>query len=144
MQKMDHPWPKLCLNKRHTNATIMKKEITILEDDQDIREICTFLFDSEGYKVNSYENVADFNSSSIIPDLYLLDIRLPDGNGLDVCKELKANPKYASVPVIMMSAHLERSMMKAKCGAEEFIEKPFHLNHLITTADQLIYSSRMR
>lgn len=115
-----------------------------MEDDQDIREICTFLFDSEGYKVNIYENVAEFNGSEVIPDLYLLDIRLPDGNGLDVCQQLKANPKYASVPIIMMSAHLERSVMKSKCGAEEFIEKPFQINHLVARADDLILRSRAR
>lgn len=134
----NHHWQELCIYDIHTPGDMMKREITILEDDQDIREICTFLFDSEGYTVHGYETVAAFNRSTIIPDLYLLDIRLPDGNGLEVCQRLKSNPQYASVPVIMMSAHLGRYDMKENCSAQEFIEKPFQINYLLERAGELI------
>lgn len=120
----------------------MEKEITILEDDQDIREICTYVFTSEGYKVNSYENISDFMASRSIPDLYLLDIKLPDGSGLDVCRQLKADPILMQTPVIMMSAHLDRSTVKEHCNAEEFIEKPFQIAELLAIAEVLISKSK--
>ena len=83
----------------------MNKEITILEDDLDIREICTFIFSDEGYLVHGFGDVASFNASPTFPSIFLLDIRLPDGDGRAVCKRLKSDPLYASIPVIMMSAN---------------------------------------
>ncbi|MFN0256683.1 response regulator transcription factor [Pedobacter ureilyticus] len=116
----------------------MKKEITILEDDQDIREICTYLFSAEGYSVNSYGTISSFKRSTANPDIYLLDIRLPDGNGMDVCKSIKDNPILAKIPIIMMSAHLDASTVSSQCSAEEFIYKPFHITDLLDRAAALI------
>ena len=115
----------------------MAKEIIILEDDMDIREICTYLFSSEGYNVNSYSTVSSFSSNQTLPDLYLLDIRLPDGNGLEVCKRLKADPMSANIPIIMMSAHMDVALADENCDAEAFIPKPFRLDDLINCADRL-------
>ena len=120
----------------------MKREITILEDDQDIRDICTYLFTSEGYKVNDYGTISAFKQSTTIPDIYLLDIRLPDGNGLDICHCLKNHPLSANIPVIMMSAHLEESKVREQCRAEKFIAKPFHIENLLSQAALLISSHR--
>lgn len=114
----------------------------ILEDDMDIREICTYLFSSEGYSVNSYGTVSSFNNSQILPDLYLLDIRLPDGNGLEVCRKLKTDPLSANIPIIMMSAHLDAAGVRENCDAEAFIPKPFRLDDLISCADQLTRTSK--
>ncbi|SOD13962.1 response regulator transcription factor [Pedobacter xixiisoli] len=116
----------------------MKREITILEDDQDIREIFTYLFTSEGYKVNAFGSVSAFEDHQSHPDIFLLDVMLPDGSGLDVCKNLKADLGYASIPVIMMSAHLEKVNMIKSCKAEEFLEKPFDINLLLYHVDKLI------
>ena len=115
----------------------MKKMITILEDDEAIRELCTLLFTEEGYLVESYSTTSSFFKSQSVPDIYLLDVRLPDGDGLDVCSGLKADPKFSNVPVIMMSAHLEQSSLKGKCTAECFIAKPFDIENLILKAQQL-------
>ncbi|RYZ15371.1 MAG: response regulator transcription factor, partial [Sphingobacteriales bacterium] len=67
----------------------MRKSITILEDDRDIRELCTFLFTEEGYAVQSFATVGEFDKAKATTDLFLLDIQLPDGNGLKVCDALK-------------------------------------------------------
>lgn len=120
----------------------MKREVTILEDDRDIREICEYLFRLEGYTVNSYANISAFRQSAATPDLYLLDIMLPDGNGLDICKELKAAPHTSAVPVIMMSAHLDVYDVRNTCSAEHFLAKPFSLEKLATIAAQLIERSK--
>lgn len=117
----------------------MKKEITILEDDESIRDICTYLFDEEGYKVNAFSNIADFMKGSGIPDLFLLDIMLPDGNGLLVCEKLKNDPMLAKIPVIMMSAHLQKTKMMERCPADDFIEKPFDIALLLDRVANLVH-----
>lgn len=121
----------------------MEKKIIILEDDRDIREICSYLFSSEGFEVNSYGTVSSFIKSTIVPDIYLLDIRLPDGNGLEVCRELKADPLYQKVPIIMMSAHLDARSVREHCDAEAFIAKPFMLDDLLKRAELLISKAKL-
>lgn len=116
----------------------MRREITVLEDDQDIREICNYLFTSEGYSVNTFATVSSFNESNTQPDLYLLDIRLPDGNGIEVCKLLKDDPITSKIPILMMSAHLDANTVRSQCSADAFIAKPFHLQDLIARVYQLI------
>lgn len=108
-----------------------QKEITILEDDGDIREICTYFFASQGFKVNGYGNVKEFSTPPPSTDVFLLDVRLPDGNGLAVCRMLKSDVRYEHIPVIMMSAHMDTSVMMDRCGADHFISKPFDLDLLL-------------
>ena len=119
----------------------MKKTITILEDDRDIREICTMLFSDEGYSVHSYENITDLSKAypKDKTNLFLLDIQLPDGNGLDLCKTLKANPIYHSIPVLMMSANVKKATVAQLCHADGFIEKPFDINKLLDRVATLLH-----
>ena len=119
----------------------MKKSITILEDDRDIREICTLIFHEEGYAVNSFENITALTKRNpeASTDLFLLDIQLPDGNGLELCQKLKANADYGKVPIIMMSAQIGKARMMDSCKADGFIEKPFDINKLINMVALLLH-----
>jgi PleD family two-component response regulator len=66
---------------------IMTKHICILEDDPGITDIIEILLSEEGYQVECYSKVHDFFSKKDSrPDLFILDVMLPDGNGLEVCK----------------------------------------------------------
>jgi len=116
----------------------MRREITILEDDRDIREICTYFFTGEGFQVNSYGSVEEFSAAPTTTAIFLLDIRLPDGNGLDVCRRLKDDIRYEGIPIIMMSAHMETSTMMKRCKADYFIAKPFDLDDLLERVEQLM------
>jgi DNA-binding response OmpR family regulator len=116
----------------------MKKEITILEDNTDLRELYTIILNEEGYHVREFENIATFKENDIVPELFILDVMLPDGNGMDVCEVLKSNPRYAHVPVIMMSAHMDKGRAMAQCQAEDFIGKPFDIGFLIERVAILI------
>lgn len=73
----------------------MAKQVFILEDDQGIRDILALILQDEGYEIRLFSNVKEFNLTGINTDadLYLLDVMLPDGNGMEVCKELKSNPE---------------------------------------------------
>ena len=63
---------------------------------------------------------------------------LPDGNGIDICCELKKDPKTIDIPIIIMSAHAELSDMKEKCDAEEFIAKPFDIQNFVDKVEKHI------
>jgi len=113
----------------------MGKEIFILEDDKDISYILNYVLFEQGYRVRVYGTVSDLRQAlrSGPPDLLLMDVRLPDGNGMDLCQELKQQAKF-SPPILMMSAdwHLDRA---DGCPADEYIAKPFDLDVVLSKVD---------
>lgn len=111
----------------------MAKRIQIVEDDEDIRFIVEYLLADEGYEVESFGTAAEFNAgiAALKPDLIILDVMLPDGNGIAICRALKTNKETLNIPVIIMSAHAaEKSVLEEAC-ADDFISKPFDLDHFL-------------
>jgi DNA-binding response OmpR family regulator len=115
----------------------MEKCIYVVEDNANIREIIEFVLIEEEYHVKAYPNVASFWKEMNIqtPDLIVLDIMLPDGNGLDICAKLKSDAKTNDIPIMMMSANNYLSNIKSKCAAEDFINKPFDINDFVTRVE---------
>jgi len=107
----------------------MKKKIIVLEDDLYIRELLELLLQEEQFEVRSFSRATDFlrDVPSIEVDLFLLDVMLPDGNGIDICKQLKRSHRSAGIPVILMSANYNGLN---PCPAEDFIRKPFDIDDL--------------
>lgn len=106
------------------------KEIFIVEDDDGIRELIEFLLVSQQYSVKAFPTARAFHQAVLgqTPDLFLLDIMLPDGNGLDLCKGLKEDESTRHIPVVLMSAHADINKME---GADDFIAKPFDVDELL-------------
>lgn len=111
------------------------KEIFIVEDDDGIRDLIEFLLVSQQYIVKTFPTARSFKNtvSGETPDLFLLDIMLPDGNGLDLCKELKKNTATSNIPVVLMSAHADINRME---GADDFIAKPFDVDELLNRIEK--------
>ncbi|KQR70147.1 response regulator transcription factor [Pedobacter sp. Leaf176] len=118
----------------------MAKRIFVLEDDQGISEIVEMVLESEGYQVSCFSNVASFNAALSAPpaDLYLLDIMLPDGNGLEVRKSLSQNELTSKQPVLVMSAHTNSPEDINWPGPQYFIAKPFDIAELTERIASLI------
>lgn len=108
----------------------MKKCIYVVEDNPAIREMIEFLLEEELYQVKTCKNTADFwcKIKDQKPDLVVLDVMLPDGNGIEICNALKGNIKTYNIPVMMMSANNRLNVVKEKCQADDYINKPFDLN----------------
>lgn len=109
----------------------MAKHIHIVEDDEDIRYIIGYILADMGCEVKLSETIADFREQvkdGPQPDLILLDVMLPDGNGLDLCHELKKAPATRRIPIIIMSAHATQDYVLQLACAEDFISKPFDLD----------------
>lgn len=106
-----------------------KKIICVLEDDTDIREVVELLLESENYKVFSFGTVESFmrEARGMNPNAYLLDVMLPDGNGMEVCEILKSSAETSTIPVVMMSANYSTESVFLHCKAQDFIKKPFDI-----------------
>jgi DNA-binding response OmpR family regulator len=117
-------------------------KILIAEDQEDLREMIAQTLRLSGYEVVSSQDGehAFQQAKSVQPDLIILDYELPGLNGRHVCKKLKSLDAFTDTPIVMISSYgnaryMERSL---EAGAEEFIRKPFELNHLIERVDSLL------
>jgi two-component system phosphate regulon response regulator PhoB len=111
----------------------MGKLIHVVEDDDDIRFIVEYILIESGYRVESSSNVTDFYQSleTNVPDLILLDVMLPDGNGIDICRDMKEREITKDINIIIMSAHAaEKAVLEEACS-DDFISKPFDLDNLL-------------
>ncbi|MGN7986191.1 response regulator transcription factor [Pedobacter sp. 22226] len=115
---------------------MMKRTISILEDNHGIREVLEMLF-WEDFEVRTFASVREFMDADCgsLPHIFLLDVMLPDGNGLDVCKILKNTPESRAIPVLMMSAHADINEIKKYSMADGFVSKPFDIFHLLATVN---------
>lgn len=117
-----------------------KKHIYVLEDDENIRGVIEVILDSEKYEISFFEDVRSLNAEMINtqPDLAILDAMLPDGNGADVCEDIKADMHTASIPVILMSANSTAIAMRNSVRADDFLSKPFDIDDFVERVEALI------
>ena len=117
-----------------------KKSIYIVEDNKDIGFILQYFLTEEGFDVELFENVSSFHKRLLtkIPDLFLLDVMLPDGDGLKVCSEIKHFSSYKEKPVLVMSAHLPTEFDHSDSCADSFISKPFDLFVILNRVNQFL------
>lgn len=113
------------------------KTIFLVEDDQSLRELIHFLLTDKNYEVEAFPNATSFEKrlKTSEPDLILMDIMLPDGNGVDLCKGLKSSNYKNEIPVLLMSAHANPSIAD-NSGACDFIKKPFDIEELYTRIEK--------
>lgn len=111
----------------------MAKHIHVVEDDEDIRFIIYYILTDSGYTVDESGTAKEFEAyiATERPDLILMDVMLPDGNGIQLCRNLKEHPPTSHIPVIIMSAHAAAQSVLTEACAEDFISKPFDITHFL-------------
>ena len=116
----------------------MKKTILIVDDEQFFRDILRDLL-SENYNViESKGGSGTFEiAERLKPDLIILDVEMPDKNGLDVCLELKEGIATRTIPVLMLSARAEKAdiISGLHVGADDYIVKPIHPDEVLARVD---------
>ncbi|WP_113652906.1 response regulator [Pedobacter namyangjuensis] len=119
----------------------MRKNIFVLDDNDDIRAIIEEILKEEQHEVSGFDTVESFRKGIQFaqPDLIILDVMLTDGNGLDICDELKENRRTQHIPIIMMSANTIYSDAKKKCETEDFINKPFDIDDFVNRVNEQLY-----
>lgn len=126
-------------NHEYQGGTSRSAKIWILEDDADIGYVLDYFLNEEGFETRVFPSAESFRESLVsdLPDLFLMDVMLPDGDGVDLCRELKGDPRCQRLPVLMMSAHAGLSRIK-ECQPEGFIPKPFNLDHVLHCIQELL------
>lgn len=111
----------------------MGKIIQIVEDDEDIRFILEFILSDSGFTLETFNCIEAFSSRQHTEpvDLFILDVRLPDGDGIELSRLLKNSELTSKIPVIIMSAHANRDFALKEGRADHFIAKPFDLEDLV-------------
>ena len=118
-------------------STVTGKRVMILEDDEDVLGLEEIILMGEGYNVipfNHYQSpeyMIDF-----MPEVILLDVRLGDGYGHLLCKELKDNPNTSNIPVILVSGSTNLEHVAEEYFADSYLSKPFNINELVDAVKQ--------
>jgi DNA-binding response OmpR family regulator len=123
-------------------AAVTKKKIMVVEDEQSLLTLQSMLLSVEGYTV---EGVMDGQTAldvveTMMPDLILLDIMLPEIDGLEVCRQIKANEATRHIPIIMLTAKKSKEdlVMGEQAGADMYITKPYKTSMVIETIQRFL------
>ena len=103
-----------------------KPHIVIVDDEANIGRSLRLILDGEGYRVSVYDSAAAFNKDRhrAFADLYLLDVRLPDGSGLDLLRQVRLLDERSAVVMISGHATVADAVQATRSGAFDFLEKP--------------------
>ncbi|RDC57350.1 DNA-binding response regulator [Pedobacter chinensis] len=115
------------------------KKILIADDDEGIVDAVTMILEVMGYEVEyTYDGGAVIDAVKNRPDLILLDIWMSGHDGRDICKQLKNDPQYNEIPILMISASRDIRQSALDAGANDFMEKPFEMDSLLNKVDFLL------
>lgn len=123
-------------------GTTNHKRVLIVEDEQDILELVKLFLEKAGFRVATAmtgpEGIRRVKAEK--PDLVILDLMLPEMDGLDVCKRLRASPDTAMLPIIMLTAKAEESdtIIGLELGADDYVTKPFSPKALVARVKALL------
>jgi two-component system phosphate regulon response regulator PhoB len=127
--------PHLKFNGRRARADRLSQIIYVLEDDTDIARLVQHHLEAAGFAARLFST-----PTRLIPDaerqppaLFLLDIMVPGGDGLDVCRRLRSHPGLSSVPIIFLPARAGENdrVLGLEMGADDYITKPFSTRELV-------------
>jgi DNA-binding response OmpR family regulator len=125
----------------------MAKKILIVDDDPDLVEAVSIILESKGYAVAAaYGGVEGLEKvKTENPDLIVLDVMMPDKDGYEVCKELKADAKYSSIPILLLTAVVSKisttkytQQMGMETEADDYVDKPVEPDELVRRIEVLI------
>ena len=125
----------------------MAKKILIVDDDSDFVEAITMILRSKKFEVaaayNGNEGIAKVKSER--PDLVVLDVMMPEKDGYSVCKELKSDPRWSHIPILLLTAvvsHVPTTRFTQQMGmeteADDYIDKPVEPEVLVKRIEALL------
>ncbi len=119
----------------------MSKKILIIDDDTDVLDIMEEALNYEGFEVlispvaDNYENLLRKNNI----DLVIIDYLLHGVNGGEICHQIKCNPEFDHIPVIIYSAYPKVLQSLGNYGCDAFISKPFDLEDIVDQINKLLH-----
>lgn len=124
-----------------TDPADRHRRICLAEDDEDIRFFMALVLERAGFETESYENGHDVLSAArrSLADAYVLDRRMPGMDGLEVCRQMRADPQTAGAPIIVVSAEtVDLASAAEQAGADAYLPKPFSREELVEGIERLL------
>lgn len=110
--------------------------IYLVEDDESIRNMMMYTLEASGFEVKGFENGKSYFQAMLMnhPDLVMLDIMLPDMDGIEILKKMKKDPEMKDIPVIMASAKGTEydKVIGLDLGADDYLVKPFGMMEMVS------------
>jgi two-component system, OmpR family, response regulator len=127
--------------------TSQETHVLVVDDDDAIRDLlCDFLHENQ-LSTHQAANHAQMWQvlQQKVPDVVILDINMPQRNGIELCRELRESPKYHSIPIIMLTARSSSldTIMGLETGADDYVAKPFEPLELLSRIRSVVRRSRM-
>src|ERR1039458_6586207 len=121
-----------------------QKRILIVDDEINIGRSLKLILEREAYAVTICLSVAEARAHPLRPDAYLVDVRLPDGNGIDLLRWLRSNDVDA--PILMISGHgtIADAVEATRAGAFDFLEKPLSRDKVLLALKHALDQSTLR
>ena len=123
-------------------GAVLPKKILVVEDEPDILQLVKLYLEKEGFRTATAVNGAQAlkKVKEDKPDLIVLDLMLPELDGLEVCKRLRSVPDTAMLPIIMLTAKAEESdtVIGLELGADDYVAKPFSPKALVARIKALL------
>jgi DNA-binding response OmpR family regulator len=118
------------------------KKVLVVDDEEYLVELLSVNLEVAGFNVvKAYDGEQGLKQTEAErPDIIILDIRMPGVDGFEVCRRLKADPTTKNIPIIMLSAYVQQADINKglSLGAETYIKKPFDVQNLIDTVNQIL------
>jgi two-component system, OmpR family, phosphate regulon response regulator PhoB len=127
---------------RSLNESIFMPKILVVDDDIHATTLFKTILTAKGFDafIVNDSAVAVQTADSTDPDLIILDLMMPEPNGFEVCKMLRADPKYSRTPIVIFTAmgDSESKALALDAGANEYLTKPFRVEDLMERIQTLI------
>jgi CheY-like chemotaxis protein len=126
----------------------MAKKILVVDDNLDVIKMVGLMLETRGYEIIAAQSGAQAltRAQSDNPDVMILDIMMPDLDGYEVCKQLRANPATANLPILMFTAKsgMTDKVAGFQAGADDFLTKPIHPDELVSRVETALIRSARR
>jgi len=122
----------------------MTRSILVVDDDERLLNVVKLFFEVKGYEVRT-ANGGEAALAAVEerrPDAVVLDVMMPDVDGLEVCKRLRSDQRFKRLPIIILTAAPEMEKSSIAAGANRFVSKPFDLDDLAKPVRELLAKTR--
>ena len=122
-------------------------QVLVVDDDPELCELVQTLLGRIGVETASAGSAAEAAQQlkkATLPDLMILDLMLPDVNGLEFLKQMRARSMFDNIPILVLSALVDPDLIKhaLDAGADRYLTKPYLANNLVSTVQELVRSGR--
>lgn len=126
-------------------ANSPRKKILIVDDESDVADLVAYHLKAKGFDVQTVNDPTHSigKARTFMPDLVVLDVMMPEINGIQICRMLRADPKLEQVPVIFLTAKVEENdrIQGLETGADDYICKPFSTKELVLRVQNILRRS---